>query len=89
MSAADMVVRMVVATVLILVAGTTVVLGMTAVLEPMYAGFGEPASSLGWGTPGLDAMRFISFSMLGTLLVVVLWFVFSPIRDDVRQEEVR
>lgn len=84
--AAKFILLMCFATVLAIVAGTLAVFGFTQILEPMYAGFGEPAASLDWGEPGANVLKYASFSFMGMFLVILLFFVYSPIQDDVRQE---
>lgn len=86
MSVARLIVRIMVATVLVLAVGTTAVLGFGSVLEPLYKGFGEPAASLGWGTPGQAALEMAAVAFLGILLVIIIWFVAAPIKSDLRQE---
>lgn len=83
--AAQFILRTIFGTVLIIVLGTMAVFGVQ-IVEPMYFGFGEPPSSLGWGEPGLNALVFMSFGLIGLLLVIVLYMVFAPIQNDVRQE---
>ena len=85
MSAARLIVRICGATVLIIIAGAFATFGFT-ILEPMYAAFGEPPAALGWGKPGADALEFASVGMLGTMLVIVIYFVYAPIREDQRQQ---
>lgn len=84
-SAARLIFRLCFATVLVIIAGTVSVFGFQ-ILEPVYFGFGEPASSLNWGEPGKLALTYASFGMLGVFLVIILWFVYAPIKEDVRQE---
>lgn len=43
-------------------------------------------SSLGWGDPGSIALLFMGLSLIGLGLVVIVWWIASPIRDDVRQD---
>lgn len=85
MSAASLVLRIVVATVAVLTLGTIFVFGFT-VIEPFYFAFGEPPSGLGWGSPALNAITFASVGMLGMFLVLIIWVVYAPIRSDTRQQ---
>lgn len=85
MSAASLVLRIVVATVAVLTLGTIFVFGFT-VIEPFYFAFGEPPSSLGWGSPALNTLAFASVGMLGLFLVLIIWTVYAPIRLDQRQQ---
>lgn len=85
MSAAALILRIVFATVIVIVIGTIGVFGFT-VIEPFYAAFGEPPSSLGWGSPASTTLLFAAIAILGLLLVVVIWLVAAPIRRDQRQQ---
>lgn len=85
MSAASLVLRVVMATVTLIAIGTIFVLGFT-VIEPFYAAFGEPPAALGWGTPASTTLTFASVGMLGLFLVLIIWFVYAPIRQDQRQQ---
>lgn len=83
--AARLIVRICWVTVLILIVGTMAVFGFQ-IIEPMYANFGEPPGWLGWGEPGAEALLFSSVGMLGVMLVLVLFVIFAPIREDIRQQ---
>lgn len=56
------------------------------VLEPFQAALGGPPSSLGWGTPGGTVMTFASVGLVTLLLVIAIWYVAAPIRNDRRQQ---
>lgn len=43
-------------------------------------------SDLGWGDPAMVAMLFMGLSLIGMGIVVIIWWIVSPIRDDVRQD---
>lgn len=85
MSAASLILRIIVATVIVLTLGTIGVFGFT-VIEPFYQAFGEPPSSLGWGSPAMNVLAFGSFGFLGLFLVLIIWLVYAPIREDKRQQ---
>lgn len=44
-------------------------------------------TDLGWGAPQNVVMLFVGLGLAGLGLAVVLWWIASPIRDDVRQEQ--
>lgn len=44
-------------------------------------------SDLGWGAPQNVVMLFAGLGLIGLGLVVVIWWIASPIREDVRQEQ--
>jgi len=83
---ARLILRLMVATVLILIAGTMAVFEFSGILEPMANAFNGPPGSLGWGTPIDDVMSYVVAGMLGTLLIVTIWLVVAPIKADVRQQ---
>lgn len=85
MSAASLILRGIFATLIVIVIGTVGVFGFT-VVEPFYAAFGEPPSSLGWGSPAFNVLTFASFGFIGLFLVVIIWLVYAPIRQDQRQD---
>lgn len=85
MSAASLILRIVFATVIVITLGVTAVFGFT-VIEPFYGAFGEPPSSLGWGTPATGVLAGGAAAFLGLFLVVIIWFIYAPIRRDQRQQ---
>lgn len=85
MGAASLILRLIVATIIAITLGTIGVFGYQ-VIEPFYFAFGEPPSSLGWGSPALNVVAFASFGILGLFLVLIIWLVYAPIRQDQRQE---
>lgn len=85
MSAATLILRIIVATTTLITVGTIGVFGFT-VLEPFYAAFGDPPSSLQWGDPATTTIAFASFGIIGLLLVLTIWFISAPIRRDRRQQ---
>lgn len=84
MSAAGLVVRIVIASITILTLGVIAVYGFT-IVEPFYASFGEPPASLGWGSPASTTLMMGSFAFVGLGLVLIIWFISAPIRNDRRQ----
>lgn len=83
MSAARLILRIIVATVTVLALGTIAVFSWT-VIEPFEEAFSAPAS-LGWGDLGGTVLVFAGAAFLALMLVLVIWFVAAPIRRDVRQ----
>ena len=84
MSAAALIMRIVIASVAVIAVGAIGVIGFM-VIEPFYVAFGDPPSGLGWGSPGGGALTFASFGFIGLLITLVIWFVSAPIRNDQRQ----
>lgn len=85
MSVAGHVIRIIVATITVIAVGAIGVLGFM-VIEPFFLAFGEPPAALNWGTPASTTVMFASFGLLGLLLVLMIWVVYSPIRQDQRQQ---
>jgi len=85
MSAAALILRIMFGTVTVIVLGVTSVFGFI-ILEPFAAAFGTPGGLPGWSGLGSHTLMFTSMGMLGLLLVLVLWFVYAPIRNDRRQQ---
>jgi len=85
MSAATLTLRVMVATITVIVLGVMFVFGFT-VMEPFYQSLGEPPAALDWGTPGSTTLTFAATGMIGLLLVLIIWFVAAPIREDRRQQ---
>lgn len=86
MSALNQIFRIMFATILILVAGTASVFLFVGVIEPFYQAMSGPPTSLGWGDPNSNTVRWGAISMLAVLVAVMLWFIIAPIRNDRRQE---
>jgi len=84
MSAAALILRIIFATVTVVVLGVTFVFGFL-VIEPFSEAFGAPALA-GWSGLGAHTLMFTSLGMVGLLLVLTLWFVYAPIRNDRRQQ---
>jgi len=85
MSAASLVLRIIVFLVSMIAIGAIFVLGFT-VIEPFHAAFGEPPDGLGWADSAGTTLTFASFGMIGLLLVLIIWFVSAPVREDRRQQ---
>ena len=83
MSAAALILRIVIASITVITVGVIGWIGFL-VIEPFSMHFGDPPASLGWGT-GAPILTFASFAIIGLLLVLVIWFIVSPIRADQRQ----
>jgi len=86
MSAARLVLRIVAATVTALVVGTILVFGFVNVIEPFDAALDGPPASLGWPDAGGTTVAMAIAGGLALLLVLVIWFVAAPIRQDKRQQ---
>jgi TRAP-type C4-dicarboxylate transport system permease small subunit len=85
MSAARLILRIIIATVIVITLGVIAIFGFQ-VIEPFYGAFGDPPASLGWGTPATKTLAFASFGFIGLFLVLIIWFVYAPIREDRRQQ---
>lgn len=87
---ADAIVKLILSVlfVLILVAVTGV---FAMLVEPILNGVIDTSlmSDLGWGSPFDVAVLFAALALIGLGLVMLIWWIVSPIRDDVRQEQVR
>jgi len=84
MSAARLVLRIVVATITVIAVGAILVLGLT-VVEPFHAAFGG-SPVLGVSDPGGGVLPFMVAGGLALLLVLIVWFVGAPIQRDKRQQ---
>lgn len=85
MSAARFTLRIIVFLVTLLTIGVIFVFGFQ-LIDPFYNAFGEPPSGLGWGTPASTTVLFAGLGMLGLMLVLIIWFVVAPVRQDRRQQ---
>lgn len=86
MTAASLILRLVMFPVTLIAVGTIAVFGYVGVIEPFYGSFGNPPASLGWGDPATTIVAFAAVGAIGLLLVLVIWFVVAPIRTDQRQQ---
>lgn len=84
MSAARLILRIIMATVTVIAVGAIGVFGWV-MMGPFFEAIGEP-SGFGSVTPASNLMLFSSLGLLGLLLVLVIWFVYAPIRNDRRQQ---
>lgn len=85
MTAIRLVLRITIATVIVLVLGVTAVFGFT-VVEPFYQAFGSAPASLEWGNLGLHTVAFTAAGFIGLILVLIIWMIAAPIRGDRRQQ---
>lgn len=46
-------------------------------------------TDLGWGVPQDVAVLFGALALIGLLLVIFFWWITKPVREDVRQEQIR
>lgn len=90
MAGADTIIKLIGATVFLVVLLFVVAVGFT-LADPIYNQVLDATllSDLGWGNPGMVVMLFMGLSLIGLGIVVILWFIVSPIRDDVRQDQRR
>lgn len=85
MSAAGLVLRIVVASVTVIAVGAIGVFGFV-VIEPFFAAFSDAGSAVGWDSPASTVVAFASFGIIGLLLVLIIWLISAPIRNDRRQQ---
>jgi len=85
MSARALILRIIVATLAVIVVGVIGVFGFI-ILEPFSQSFGSPPSSLGWGSLGAHTLTFAVAGIFGLILTIVIWLVYAPIRQDRRQQ---
>lgn len=86
MGAPELMIRTMVATISVIAVGAVGVIGYLGVVSPFRTSLPGPPSSLGWGDPGGVVGLFTMLAMLGLLLLIIVWYVSAPIRDDKRQE---
>lgn len=86
MSAPRLILRVVVFVVALITVGAIAVYGYIGVIEPISGVFGDPPASLGWGDPGTTVIAFAAVGLIALLVVLVIWFIAAPIRNDVRQQ---
>lgn len=58
-----------------------------ALTDPIYNNVIDPAqmTRLGWGTPQDTTMLFAGLAFAGLVLVLIIWWIVSPVKNDVRQ----
>lgn len=90
MVGADTIIRLIATVVFALVLLFVVAVGYS-LMDPIYNNVIDESmmTGLGWGSPQDTIMLFAGLGLIGMGLVVVLWWIVSPIRDDVRQEQRR
>lgn len=90
MAGADTIIKLI-ATVLFVFVLVFVAAVGTQLMDPVYTNVvdSQEMTDLGWGAPQDVVYLFMTISMIALGIVVILWWVASPIRDDVRQEETR
>ena len=85
MSAANLILRIILATIIVITLGT-IGLFAFALLEPFATAFGSAPDSLGWAEMGLSTLAFAGAGFAGLFLALILWLVYAPIRNDRRQQ---
>lgn len=85
MSAARLIMSIVIATVTIITLAVVAAFGM-AVMEPLSAELGSPPDSLGWSDPGSSVLPMAVMGFVGLALVLTIWFIALPVKEDRRQE---
>lgn len=85
MSAARLILRLVVLTVAVIMVGLILVLGFTTMIEPFSQTFSAPAS-LGWGSPGSTVVMWAAIAGIAFLGFIVVYLIAAPIRNDRRQQ---
>lgn len=57
-------------------------------MEPIYEHVVDAGlmTELSWGSPQDVVLLFVGLALIGLGLVVFIWWIVSPIRDDVRQD---
>ena len=86
MAGADTVLRLVFGTMSIITVAFVAAVGYT-VMDPIFAQRNtELMTGLGWGTPHETVMLFAGLAFIGISMVVILWWLVAPVRQDVRQQ---
>lgn len=59
-----------------------------ALFDAIYNDVIDPQKmkDLGWGAPQDTVMLFAALAFAGLTIVIVIWYLVAPVRDDVRQE---
>lgn len=76
--------RMMVATLSILIVGTIAVFGMQFI-EPIGAVLSTP-DALGWSDPFEVVGGIFVAAIVGLMLVIAIWLITAPVRNDRRQQ---
>lgn len=53
-------------------------------IEPIASALGVAPAGLGW--PDVGFTFFMSLGLIGLGIVVIIWLIFAPIRNDIRQD---
>lgn len=88
MAGVDTVIRVVAGTLALFVIAFVTGVGFM-LLDPIYANVIDPdlMESLGWGSPQNVVMLFAALAFIGLSMVVIIWWIASPARQDVRQTQ--
>lgn len=78
--------RFALGTVLFVALGISIRFAWVLVLEPMWFAFGAEPARAGWGEPAATALTTTASGAMVLLAVLIVWIVYSPIQDDVRQQ---
>lgn len=84
MSAARLILRLVVGSVAVLMVGLILVFGFT-LIEPFSQAFSAPAS-LNWDSPGSTVVMWAAIAGIAFLGFIIIWLITAPIREDRRQQ---
>jgi hypothetical protein len=58
-----------------------------AVVGPIFSAVPSAPASLGWGSLKGTFFEFFTLGIIGLIMVAFVWWWFSPIQSDVRQNE--
>lgn len=86
MAGADTVLRVIMGTISIVVIIVVGAVGY-ALLDPLYSALGFGDLPAGWGAPQDVVMLFFGLATIGLIIVVIVWWVASSAREDVRQSQ--
>jgi uncharacterized BrkB/YihY/UPF0761 family membrane protein len=50
---------------------------------------GQLMTDLGWGVPGDTVLLFAALALIAMMLIIFIWWITKPVREDVRQEQTR
>lgn len=87
MAGADTIIKLIATILFIFVLMFVFAVGVN-LMDPIYEGVIDQGqmNDLGWGSPQDVVYMFATIGLVGMGIVVLLWWVFGFIRDDVRQE---